>query len=215
MADRIRAKSALAAHPFNSFLRPYQREANLAVEELIRHRKRKLLLRPVRPAHADCLRENRLTQPASLLAAMVAREEEQAGLPERLAAMRLRPDGRSMLRAMLDAIAAVEPKVYPYSRLVYAARIEDPVAAGLWKSRMESRRAGMGAIFDRLAREGRLREGITAAEAADIAWAVCSPHHYEYLVVERGWSMKRYRAHMERTISVRLLAGRPSRTRSS
>ena len=141
-----------------------------------------------------------------LLSAMIARSEEQAGLPERLAKVREQPDGTRMLAAMLDAIIAVEPKVYPYSRLVYAARLDDPVAAEMWRARLGSRRAGMGMVFDRLAKEHKLRRGITPAEAADVAWAVASPHQYEYLVIERGWSLARYRAHLERTIAARLLA---------
>jgi hypothetical protein len=112
-----------------------------------------------------------------------------------------------MLRAMLDTAAAVDPKVYAQSRLVYAARLDDPLAAEMWKWRLDSRRAGMGAVFKRLAAEGRLRAGITEEVAADVAWAMASPHQYEYLVVERGWSLKRYRAHLEETIASRLLKG--------
>jgi AcrR family transcriptional regulator len=152
---------------------------------------------------------------SGLLSAMIARSEEQAGLPARLETVRAQTDGPSMLAAMLDAVVAVEPQVYPYSRLVYAARIEDPVAAEMWRWRMGSRRAGMGAIFERLGKEGRLRSGIGAAEAADIAWALTSPHQYEFLVIDRGWSLKRYRAHLARTIDERLLApGPPKGNRS-
>jgi AcrR family transcriptional regulator len=142
---------------------------------------------------------------AGLLSAMITRSEEQAGLPVRLAAVRAEHDGAGMLRALLDTVTAVEPKVYPYSRLVYAARLDDPVAAEMWKWRMGSRRQGMAMVFDRLMAEGAVRSGIAAAEAADIAWAITSPHQYEYLVIERGWSLKRYRAHLETTIADRLL----------
>src|SRR5439155_14829250 len=58
---------------------------------------------------------------SGLLGAMIARSEEQAGLPARLEAVRAQTDGLSMLTAMLDTVVAVEPQVYPYSRLVYAA----------------------------------------------------------------------------------------------
>lgn len=141
-----------------------------------------------------------------LLSAMIARSEEQAGLPERLAKVREQSDGTRMLAAMLDTVIAVEPKVYPYSRLVYAARLDDPVAAQMWRARLDSRRAGMGMVFERLAKDRKLRRGIAAAEAADVAWAIASPHQYEYLVIERGWTLARYRAHLERTIAARLLA---------
>jgi AcrR family transcriptional regulator len=140
-----------------------------------------------------------------LLRAMISQGEAQAGLPERLRAVYGQTDGLAMLRAMLDTVAAVDPQVYPQSRLVYAARLDDPLAAEMWKWRLDSRRAGMGAVFKQLAADGRLRAGVTVEVAADIAWAVASPHQYEYLVVERGWSLKRYRAHLEETIASRLL----------
>lgn len=148
---------------------------------------------------------DRFENKPSLLRAMVTRSEEEAGLPTRLQSVFAETDGLKMLRAFLDTIAAVEPKVYPYSRLVYAARMEDPTAAELWRWRLSSRHRGMGAVIARLAVEGRLRAGINAEEATDLAWAFTSPHQYEYLVVERRWSIARYRAHLERTINERLL----------
>jgi len=152
---------------------------------------------------------------AGLLGAMIARSEELAGLPLHLQKVMSHTDGLSMLRAMLDAVVAVEPLVYPYSRLVYAARLDDPVAADMWNARMTSRRAGMGIVFARLASDGRLRRGIGPEEAAEIAWALTSPHQYEFLVIERGWSVDRYRAHLEETISARLLTqAAPGRKRS-
>jgi len=142
---------------------------------------------------------------AGLLGAMIARSEEVAGLPGHLQAVMGQVDGLSMLRAMLDAVVAVEPLVYPYSRLVYAARLDDPLAAAMWNARMTSRRAGMGVVFARLESDGRLRPGIGAEEAAEIAWALTSPPQYEFLVIERGWSIERYRTHLEATIAARLL----------
>jgi len=143
---------------------------------------------------------------AGLLGAMIGRQEEQAGLPRVLQKVVSQIDGMSMLKAMLDAIVEVEPLVYPYSRLVYAARLDDPVAADMWHARMSSRRAGMGMVFARLASDGRLRRGSTPEEAAEIAWALASPHQYEYLVIERGWTVERYRRHLEEAITSNLIA---------
>jgi len=146
---------------------------------------------------------------SGLLRAMVTRSEEVAGLPDLLQGVRAQSDGIAMLRAMLDTVAAVEPQVYPFSRLVYAARLEDPVAAELWQWRMNSRRAGMQAVMARLASDCRLRVGVSIEEAADVAWALTSPHQYELLVIDQGWELERYRAHLERTIASRLLESDP------
>lgn len=147
---------------------------------------------------------------SGLLGAMIGRQEDNAGLTQVLQTVMSQTDGLAMLRAMLDAVITVEPRVYPYSRLVYAARIDDPVAAQMWNARLTSRRAGMGVVFARLASDNRLRPGISLEEAADIAWAIASPHQYEYLVVERGWSLERYREHLETTITERLLLPSPA-----
>jgi len=144
---------------------------------------------------------------SGLLRAMVTRSEEVAGLPGLLAGVRAQRDGVAMLRAMLDTVVTVEPQVYPFSRLVYAARLEDPVASELWQWRMNSRHAGMLAVMTRLAMEGRLLAGVSIDEATDIGWALTSPHQYELLVIDQGWELGRYRAHLERTITSRLLTG--------
>jgi AcrR family transcriptional regulator len=141
-----------------------------------------------------------------LLRAMVARSEEVAGLPRLLERVRSETSGTAMLRAFLDAVVAVEPQVYPSSRLVYAARLDDPVAAELWEWRLRSRHEGMRRVMERLASDGRLRRGVSIEEATDVAWAIASPHQYEYLVIAQRWDMVRYRAHLEETIAVRLLS---------
>lgn len=148
---------------------------------------------------------DRFGSKAGLLTAMIARSEEVAGLPARLAAVRLASDGLAMLRAFLDAVVAIEPQVYPYSRLLHAARLDDPVAADLWNWRLSSRQAGLRVVFERLATEGRLRPGLRSDEATDVAWALTSPHQYEYLVIERGWTVERYRVHLEAALSCLLL----------
>ena len=142
---------------------------------------------------------------AGLLRAMVTRSELVAGLPRLLERVRAQMDGLAMLRAMLDTVVAVEPQVYPFSRLVHAARLEDAVAAELWEWRMGSRLAGMRGVMARLASEGRLAPGVSVDEAAEVAWAVTSPQQYELLVITRAWDMQRYRTHLERTITSRLL----------
>lgn len=150
---------------------------------------------------------DRFGSKSGLLTAMITRQEELARLPEHLQQVRAATDGMGMLRAFLDAVVAVEPSIYPYSRIVHAARLDDPVAADLWEWRMSSRHAGLRMVFERLAAEGRLRPGLRSDEATDIAWALTAPHQYEYLVVGRGWSVERYRDHLQRSITQLLLGG--------
>jgi len=142
---------------------------------------------------------------AGLLAALTAYVEDRAGLPARVANVMAQTDGLSMLRAMLDAGVTVEPLVLPYSRVVHAARLDDPTAAELWANRMGSRLMGMTMVMNRLQADGLLRDGLSPTAAAEIAWALMSPHHYELLVVDRGWAVERYREHLEALVRCAIL----------
>lgn len=154
---------------------------------------------------------NQFGSKAGLLRATAAFVEDRAGLPARLSGVFAQTDGLSMLRAMLDTAVAVEPLVRPISRVVHAARIEDETARDLWHNRMNSRLMGMTMVMNRVRADGLLRDDLTPEEAAEIAWSLASPHHYEFLVVDRGWTPKRYRAHLENAISAIVLNSRSRR----
>lgn len=148
---------------------------------------------------------NQFGSKAGLLVAVTAYVEDGAGLPEHLSRVFAQTSGLDMLRAMLDTIVAVEPVVRPISRVVHAARIEDETARELWHNRMTSRLMGMTMVMNRLRADGLLRDGLAPEVAAEIAWAFTSPHQYEFLVVDRGWSIERYRAHLEAAITATVL----------
>lgn len=148
---------------------------------------------------------NQFGSKGGLLRAVAAYVEDQAGLPEHLGVVFAQTDGLAMLRAMLDAVVAVEPLVRPLSRVLFAARIDDESARELWDNRMTSRLMGMTMVMNRLAADGLLRTDLSPEEAAEIAWSLASPHRYESLVVDRGWAPERYRAHLEDVITATTL----------
>ena len=55
---------------------------------------------------------------------------------------------------------------------------------------------------------GRLREGLTAEDAADLAWLHIDPTLYARLVLDRGWSSHRFADWLARTMSWQLLGVR-------
>ena len=57
---------------------------------------------------------------------------------------------------------------------------------------MNGRRLGYRTVVQRLADEGNLAPGWSVDEAGDFLWALLSIHTYEYLVIDRGWSLDRY-----------------------
>jgi hypothetical protein len=64
---------------------------------------------------------------------------------------------------------------------------------------------GMNMVMNRLRADGALRDDRTPEEAAEIAWALASPHHYEFLVIDRQWPPERFRAHLEDVIAAAVL----------
>jgi hypothetical protein len=53
--------------------------------------------------------------------------------------------------------------------------------------------------------EGALRSDVSRREARDVLWSLNSPELYELLVVERGWSARRYGAWVASALAATLL----------
>ncbi|MQA10249.1 MAG: TetR family transcriptional regulator [Pseudonocardiaceae bacterium] len=61
------------------------------------------------------------------------------------------------------------------------------------------------AFTEQLHARGALREGLTAVDAADILYALGSPHLHQLLRRHRGWSSRRYRTWLEGVLGAELL----------
>src|SRR3977135_679943 len=70
----------------------------------------------------------------------------------------------------------------------------DPGLLTRYREREEQRLVGMTqfGVPARLERSGRLRAGISPAEAVEMMWALSGPDQYNQLVFERGWTPSRY-----------------------
>lgn len=120
------------------------------------------------------------------------------------------------LEAALAFHVAYEPHVYEFARVLHAARREDPSAAAAWRNRMRARRSNYRRVAEWLARDGVLLDEWSVGEAADALWALTSVHMFEALVIERGWSVQRYKRHLRSIIHRALIdpaAARRGRTR--
>jgi AcrR family transcriptional regulator len=91
--------------------------------------------------------------------------------------------------------------------LAVAAGIE-PAARRLWEQAQAQRLDGARAVVVRLVELGGLRDGLTAEDAADIAWLHIDPTLYTRLVLDRGWSSDRFADWLARTMSWQLLGVR-------
>jgi AcrR family transcriptional regulator len=125
---------------------------------------------------------------------------------ERSDAMRERErDPRAIMRNWGELAAEVSSGVSPIVQLVRAAAAGDPELAALLAAAGEDRqhRASHHASF--LDRRGYLRQGVSAAQAADLIWTATSDELYDLLVNQRGWSPERFGQFVGEFLSAALL----------
>ena len=147
---------------------------------------------------------------AQLMLALVARVDEEAGLPELAEAVDRAPSALAALDRFVELVATLTPRVYRTAAVLEAARRDAPDAEAAWRDRMESRRRRCRRIVGRLAEEGRLAPGWSQDEAADFLWAATGLRVWEDLVAERGWSAERFRARLQQVLRDALVEPGPS-----
>ena len=111
---------------------------------------------------------------------------------ESVARIQAEPDGRKKLAIYGTAYAARAERAVPVQLLVRDAAASDPAARAVLDQLNEERLTGMSAFARHLADAKVLRRGVRAADARDILWLFTAPETYERLVIERGWTTKRF-----------------------
>jgi AcrR family transcriptional regulator len=109
-----------------------------------------------------------------------------------LARVRAETDPRRMLQRYGEFLAEVAPRHVPVQLVIRAAVGSHPDAATVWEQLQSERLAGMARFAAELQKGGHLRPGTTRATARDMLWTYNSAEIYELLVIERGWSPRRY-----------------------
>jgi AcrR family transcriptional regulator len=123
-----------------------------------------------------------------LLVAVVADVQASFGLFERFREVFQSPDGEAAMRRMNEATVSFWAQAWPYLEFMLRSRRVDPVVGREMSYVDELRHAHYWAITRRLEQEGRLRDGMTADAAADVAFALTTPTVYEELAVRRSRS---------------------------
>jgi AcrR family transcriptional regulator len=123
---------------------------------------------------------------AGLLDAVGRDLVERAGVAELLEAVRV-PDAREHLRGGIAAGARMFAAERDVFRALHALRHLDPDAVGAAISRSEEERArGMARLVRRLARQSRLRDGLSRRRAADTLWVLTGFEAFDTLYTGRG-----------------------------
>ena len=105
-------------------------------------------------------------------------------------------EGEQTARDIIDAwgvlTAEVAPRVAPILLLIRSAAATDPDVLQLLEEMDADRLRRMTQNARRLHEAGRLRAGVSVAQAADVLWTYSAPELYELLVLRRGWPARRY-----------------------
>lgn len=148
---------------------------------------------------------NHFESKTALLVALVDHvyeTERPATLIERF---RREPSAETLLQTAAQISAEYLPRIFDWARILYAARTQDPAAQAAWAYRMGQRRLNATGIAARLAASGSLAADWSEDEARDVVFLLLSLHTYEYLVLESGWSLAKYRRLLARLLKRALL----------
>ncbi|MBV9943149.1 MAG: TetR/AcrR family transcriptional regulator [Solirubrobacterales bacterium] len=130
-----------------------------------------------------------------LLRLAVRGEDNELQLHERDAFKRMlaASDADTLLERLADIAASLHSRSWDVMEIVAGAASSDPAIAELHEQRRRARHANQTQVARRLHKLGALPDGTTTEAAADLLWLYTAPENYRMLVIERGWSVMRYR----------------------
>ena len=131
-----------------------------------------------------------------LLTALFGYVSEQEGLAGSLAPVWAAPDAAAALQEWAAHLARFHPRILAVARAIQRVRRVDPDAEAHWALVIADQQADCRRLAAWLARERRLAPPWTVQTASDMLWALMSFELLEELLVDRGWSPRRYRTHL-------------------
>jgi AcrR family transcriptional regulator len=139
----------------------------------------------------------------------MAGDDEPVPMLQRAALGKVRdePDPRVKLRLYGEFLTEVAPRHVPVQLVIRDAAATDPEARTVWADLQAERLKAMTMFARALHADGHLRPGIATSEARDVLWTYNSAELFQLLVLERGWSAKRYGEWVADALIAALLAG--------
>jgi len=138
----------------------------------------------------------------------IAGDDEPVAMADRPAIQRIstatQPD--EALRLWVRLVADIVSRVAPISHVLQLAADVDPEARQLKHRADADRLYGAQHFVRHLAAIGALKPGLSRRVATDLCWVYMDPALYQRLVVERGWSTRRYETFLHDSFRAALLA---------
>lgn len=135
-----------------------------------------------------------------LLVALVDHIDESLGRDDLRARIHGADTGVLSLRRWVEAMSWYTAKIDPVCRVLEAAQYDDDALASAWRDRMTGRQAHIRRIIERIHAEGRLAKGWSVEAAIHTVYVVTMPGAWRELVVELGWSERKYAKHVTRLL---------------
>jgi AcrR family transcriptional regulator len=118
-------------------------------------------------------------------------------------------DAHKLLAGYAGVMVEVGRRLAPLYEAVRAAAHADPEARELWHVITEERRTAATGLVRRLAERNALLDGLDRQSASDILWVLNDPGLYRLLVMERGWTERRFRTWLTNAMQTQLLEPAP------
>ena len=146
----------------------------------------------------------------ALLDISIAGDDQPVAMPERpqVVALDAQGDPAQLLADLAAITVGINTRSGDVYRILTSAAGADPAAAELLDDYQRQRAQGQGGVARKLARSGALRAGLRQRDAGDLIHALMSPELFRLLVVDRGWSARRYERWLADTLADQLLARR-------
>jgi AcrR family transcriptional regulator len=130
---------------------------------------------------------------AELLLALHEHVDEELDLAGSVRPVLEAPDAVTALDRFAAHLASYHARILPIDLALVRAKDDDADVAALAEQSVQAWHEGCRNIVQRLADEGHLAPPFTVATGADLLWTFMFPETLERLIVDRGWSVERYR----------------------
>jgi AcrR family transcriptional regulator len=134
-------------------------------------------------------------------------DDEPLPLPQRpgLLAVRAAEDTSTAIALYAKVATEVSGRLSGIYEVFRAAATNDAEIRGSWEQVQAERLGGCHGFVRILAEKGTLRRGLDRKEAGDVVWTYADASLYHRLVVERGWSPRRFERWLSRQLVLYLL----------
>ena len=121
------------------------------------------------------------------------------------ARIRAETDPVRIVQILADWLTEANARTAAVFGVIREAAAVDPQVASLQAERARRRHDGYSEAAREIAGRGALRQGLGPKEAGAFIWALGNPDVYRFLMTDLGWTPKRYRTWMERSLRFGLL----------